>query len=46
VVRAPAEARRVEIEVTPRVGIRQCADWPLRFLIKGNRFVSGAKGGR
>lgn len=43
VVRAPAEARRVEIEVTPRIGIRQCADWPLRFFIKGNRFVSGAK---
>src|SRR5215469_2404107 len=41
VVRAPAEPRRVEIEVTPRIGIRQCADWPLRFLVKGNRFVSG-----
>ena len=41
VVRAAAEPRRVEIEVTPRIGIRQCADWPLRFLIKGNRFVSG-----
>ena len=43
VVRAPAEARRIEIAVTPRIGIRQCADWPLRFLIKGNPFVSGAK---
>ena len=42
VLRAPAEAQRVEIAVTPRIGIRQCADWPLRFLIKGNRFVSGA----
>jgi DNA-3-methyladenine glycosylase len=29
------------IEVTPRVGITHCADWPLRFLIAGNRFVSG-----
>ncbi len=29
-----------EITVTPRVGIRHCADWPLRFLIAGNRFVS------
>lgn len=29
-----------EIEVTPRIGIRQCADWPLRFAIKGNPFVS------
>jgi DNA-3-methyladenine glycosylase len=42
VVRAPAEAHRLEIAVTARIGIRECADWPLRFLIKGNRFVSGA----
>jgi len=42
VVRAPAEARRVEIEVTPRIGIRECADWPLRFFVKGNPFVSRA----
>jgi DNA-3-methyladenine glycosylase len=43
VVRAPAESHRLEIVVTPRIGIRECADWPLRFLIKGNRFVSGAR---
>jgi DNA-3-methyladenine glycosylase len=43
VVREPAEHRKVEIEVTPRIGIRECADWPLRFLIRGNRFVSKAK---
>lgn len=29
-----------EIVVGPRVGIRHCADWPLRFYIKGNPFVS------
>jgi len=40
VVRAPLEPRRVEILVTPRIGIRHCADWPLRFVVKGNRFVS------
>ena len=45
VVRAPAGAHRLEIAVTPRIGIRECADWPLRFLIKGNRFVSGARRG-
>jgi DNA-3-methyladenine glycosylase len=45
VVRAPAELHRLEIAVTPRIGIRECADWPLRFLIKGNRFVSGTRAG-
>ena len=33
-----------EIETTPRIGIRHCADWPLRFVIKGNPFVSGGRG--
>ena len=28
--------------ITPRIGIRKAADWPLRFLIKGNAFVSKA----
>ncbi len=40
VVREPAEPLEFEIEVTPRIGIRQCTDWPLRFVIEGNRFVS------
>lgn len=30
----------VEIGVSGRIGIRHCADWPLRFFLKGNRFVS------
>jgi DNA-3-methyladenine glycosylase len=30
-----------EISVTPRIGIVKCAELPLRFFIKGNRFVSG-----
>lgn len=29
-----------DVGVTPRVGIRHCADWPLRFLIAGNPCVS------
>lgn len=40
VVREPVEPHAVEIQVTPRIGITKCADLPLRFLIRGNRFVS------
>jgi DNA-3-methyladenine glycosylase len=46
VVREPAEPRAVEVAVTPRVGVTQCADLPLRFLIRGNRFVSKTPGHR
>ncbi len=30
--------------VTPRIGIRHCADWPLRFHLGGNPHVSHARG--
>jgi DNA-3-methyladenine glycosylase len=40
VVRAPVVVNAFEIEVTPRIGITKCADLPLRFIVKGNRFVS------
>jgi DNA-3-methyladenine glycosylase len=39
-VRRPLEPSPVEIHTTPRIGITHCADWPLRFLAAGNRFVS------
>lgn len=39
-VRAMLDGAAVEIETSPRIGIRKCADWPLRFYIPGNRFVS------
>ena len=40
VVREPAEPHAIEIQVTPRIGITRCAELPLRFLIRGNRYVS------
>jgi DNA-3-methyladenine glycosylase len=42
VVREPADPRTLAIDVTPRIGITQNADLPLRFLVRGNKFVSRA----
>jgi DNA-3-methyladenine glycosylase len=42
-VRTPRQDDPFEIEVTPRIGIRQCADWPLRFVVKGNPFVTAMR---
>ena len=39
--RKPAAEGKFEIAVSPRIGITHNADWPLRFFIAGNRFVSG-----
>lgn len=39
-VRRPLDELPFEIHVTPRIGITHCADWPLRFVIAGNRFAS------
>ena len=43
VVRDRRRAEPFEILAGPRIGISKCADWPLRFTIKGNEFVSKAK---
>ena len=32
-----------EVVVTPRIGITRSADWPLRWIVKGNHFVSRGK---
>jgi DNA-3-methyladenine glycosylase len=29
-----------QVDITPRIGITQCADWPLRWVIAGNPYVS------
>jgi DNA-3-methyladenine glycosylase len=39
-VRTASGKEPFAIDVTPRIGIRHCADWPLRFVIRGNSFVS------
>jgi len=39
-VRRLKDEPSLQVDVTPRIGITHCADWPLRFLIANNRFVS------
>jgi DNA-3-methyladenine glycosylase len=39
-IHPPQQREEIQIGVSPRIGIKHCADWPLRFFIKGNRFVS------
>ena len=39
-IHRPRQREKFQIGVSPRIGIKHCADWPLRFFIEGNRFVS------
>lgn len=32
-----------EVLVTPRIGIRHAVDWPLRFVLRGHKCVSGPR---
>lgn len=32
-----------DVEITTRIGITKSADWPLRWIVRGNQFVSGKR---
>ncbi len=40
VVRAGGEVSDAEVAVSPRIGIRQAAEWPQRYFVRGNPYVS------
>jgi len=45
VLRRGEDVPDADVEVTPRVGITQAADWPLRYLVRGDPFVSATPKG-
>ncbi|HUQ48228.1 MAG TPA: DNA-3-methyladenine glycosylase [Gemmatimonadaceae bacterium] len=40
VIREGRSVSADEIETTPRIGISRAVDWPLRYIIRGNPYVS------
>jgi DNA-3-methyladenine glycosylase len=40
VIRAGEPVNDADVEVTPRIGITKAAEWPLRYLVRANEFVS------
>lgn len=43
VIRAGEQLPDDKVEITTRIGITRCADWPLRWIVRENRFVSKGK---
>ena len=43
VIRAGESVPDRDIEVTTRIGITRSADWPLRWIVKGSKYVSKGK---
>lgn len=41
VIREGLSVANADIQVGPRIGITKAADWPLRYIIRGNPWVSG-----
>ena len=42
-IRAGAGIPDHDVVVTPRIGITQSVDWPLRWYVRGNQYVSGKR---
>jgi DNA-3-methyladenine glycosylase len=45
VIRAGEPVPNGDVEVTPRIGIRQAAEWPLRYFVRDDPYVSATPKG-